>query len=183
MSDTSTSQDDSKSVRRAIRLLVKSSPTMSCSLANSAMRVRARVWSTSHTLPISCMVWRWRVWICARISRVVSKTYSLLGAIFVGNALPLLPALGPGDPPEVCASTRDAIAPFDLTSRDWAACLAAHHCQESCSIQGKTTSETMFQWSSEGGWRLIAIIGPCIRPRGNFSNSYSIRDELLSPKK
>ena len=73
MSDMSISQDASRSIRRAIRLLVKSSPTISCSLANLTMRVRARVQSKSHTLPISCMVWRWRAWIHSKCLTTASR--------------------------------------------------------------------------------------------------------------
>ena len=41
----------------------------------------------------------------------------------------------------------------------------------------------MFQWSLEGGLRFRAIFWPCLRPWGSFSDSYSSRDEVLSPRK
>ena len=34
----------------------------------------------------------------------------------------------------------------------------------------------MFLWSPEGGLRFIAILGPCVKPGGNFSGSYSSMD-------
>ena len=34
-----------------------------------------------------------------------------------------------------------------------------------------------------GGWRFSAIFWPCLRSFGNFSELYSSRDELLSPRK
>ena len=94
MSDKSTSQEASRSVQRAIKLLVKSSPIIRCSLADSARRVRVRVQSNSCTLPISCIVCRWRAWTRASISRVASKTRSLWGVVFIGSATPLPPASG-----------------------------------------------------------------------------------------
>ena len=60
----------------------------------------------------------------------------------------------------------------------------ASHCRLNVStVKGSTRSETMFQWSLEGGLRFIAILGPCIRPWGNFSGSYSSMDVVASPRK
>ena len=41
----------------------------------------------------------------------------------------------------------------------------------------------MFQWSGEGGLRPSTLFWPCLRPWGNFSDSYSSRDEVPSPRK
>ena len=78
MSDKSTSQEASRSVWRAIKLLVKSSPIIRCSLADSARRVQARVRSNSHMLPISCIVWRWRAWTHGERSLVEVPHHCLL---------------------------------------------------------------------------------------------------------
>ena len=183
MSDKSTSQEASRSVWRAIKLLVKSSPIIRCSLADSARRVRARVQSNSRTLPISCIVWRWRAWTCASISRVAFKTRSLLGVVLIGSATPLPPASGWGDHPGVGASVGDTFAPSDLPFRPWTAHLASCHRLDSSNDKGRMRSKAMFQWSVEGGLRLSALFWPCLRLWGNFSDSYSSRDELLSPRK
>ena len=77
MSDRNASLEVSMFIQRAIKLLVRSCPMISCNLTNSAMSVRARVRSSSCTLPMSCMVWRRRAWTCARISCAVSITRCL----------------------------------------------------------------------------------------------------------
>ena len=50
---------------------------ISGNLTNSTMSARARVRSSSCTLPISCIVWRWRAWTRAKISCIVSITRCL----------------------------------------------------------------------------------------------------------
>ena len=183
MSDKSTSQEASRSVRRAIKLLVKSSPIIRCSLTDSARRVQARVQSNSRMLPISCIVCRWRTWTGASFSCVASKTRSLWGVVFIGSAAPLPPASGRGDSPGVSASVGDTFTPLDLPSRPWAARLALLRHLDSSNAKGRMRSEAMFQWSGEGGLRLSALFWPCLRSWGNFSDLYSSRDELLLPRK
>ena len=41
----------------------------------------------------------------------------------------------------------------------------------------------MFQWSVERGLRPSTLFWPCLRPWGNFSDSYLSRNEMLSPRK
>ena len=183
MSDMSTSQEASRSVWRAIKLLVKSSPIIRCNIKASARRVQARVWSNSHMPPISCMVWRWRAWTRASISCVVSKTCSLWGMVSIGRAMPLPPASGCGDSLGVGTSVRDSFVPLGLSSRPWAAHLALRRHLDSSKAKGRTRSKAIFQWSGEGGLRLSALFWPCFRPWGNFSDSYSSVDELPSPRK
>ena len=183
MSNTSTSQKASRSVQRVIKLLVKSSPIIRCNLKASARRVRARVQSNSHMPPISCMVWRWRVWTHASISCMVSKICSLWGMVSIGRATPLPPTSGCGDSLGVGASVGDSFAPSDLPSRPWATRLALRHRLDSSTAKGRTRSEAIFQWSGEGGLRLSTLFWPCLRPWGNFSNSYSSLDELPLPRK
>ena len=83
-SDRSASLEVSRFIRRAIKLLVRSHPTISSNLANSAMSMRARVRSSSRTLPISCIVWT-----RAKISCVVSITRCLGRTLPPGGASPL----------------------------------------------------------------------------------------------
>ena len=77
MSDRNASLEVSMFLRRAIKLLVKSCPTVSCNLANSGMSTQARIRSSSRMLPMSCMVWRRRAWMRTRISCTVSITHCL----------------------------------------------------------------------------------------------------------
>ena len=57
------------------------------------------------------------------------------------------------------------------------------HCLKVSTAKGRTRSEVMFQWLPEGGMRFITILGPCIRPWGTFSGSYSSMGVVVSPKK
>ena len=132
---------------------------------------------------ISCMVWRQRAWTRASISCVVSKTRSLLGTVSIGRAAPLPPASGCGDSLGVGASVGDSFAPSDFSSRPWAAHLASRHHLDSSKAKGRMRSEAIFQWSGEGGLRFSTLFWPCLRPWGNFSDSYSSIDELPSPRK
>ena len=174
MSDRSTSLEASRSVQRVIKLLVKSSPIISCTLTDSARRVQASIWSNSRTLPISCRAWMQRACTHARISCVVSKTHSLGRAILLGRASLLPPTSTQGDSTGADASIGDTFAPSDSPSRPCVVHLAPCCCLKVSIAKGRMRSEAMFQWLSDGGLRFIAIFGPCIRPWGNFSGSYSL---------
>ena len=156
-SNRSASLEVSRFIQRAIKLLVRSCPMISCSLTNSAMNVRVRVQSSSCTLPISCMVWRWRAWMCTKISCVVSIT-CCLGRTLPPEGTSLLPSASTlRDFPGADTSIGDASAPSDLSSCCSATCLASRRCQSVPCIKGRMRSETMFQWSLDGGLRFTAI--------------------------
>ena len=70
----------------------------------------------------------------------------------------------------------ESIAPSDLSSRPWAARLALRCRLDSSKAKGRMRSETIFQWSGEGGLMLSALFWPCFRPWGSFSNLYSSVD-------
>ena len=184
MSDTNAALDISKSARRANRLLVRSSFMISQSLTNVAMRVQARVLSTSCMLSNSCMDWRWRAWTWSKISWVVFMTCSLLGAVSVGSTLPLSLVSGSaGGSLLLDSSGWDASASFDSSSWVWSNFWASHFCQDFFNLEGKIWSETTLQWSFAGGWKFIPIFGFCTRSIGKFSSSYTSKDELISPKR
>ena len=140
----------SRSIRRAIRLLVRSRPTSSCILVNSAMNAQARVRSSSRTLPVSYIDWRRSACTRAKICCVLSITHCL------GKASPLPSASTGRDFSGADASVGDASAPSDPSSRHNAACLASHSCWSMLCVKGRMRSETMFQWSLDGGLRVIA---------------------------
>ena len=96
----------------------------------------------------------------------------------------LLPPASTGrDLPGADASVGDASAPSDSPSRRNAACLASHCCQSVPCIKGRMRSEAMFQWSLDGGLRVIANFRLWKSSWGIISDSYSNRGEELSPKR
>ena len=150
---------------------------ISCILVNSAISARARVRSSSHTHPISYIVWRQIACTCSKISCMVSITRCL------EESSPLPSASTGRDFPGVDASVGDASAPSYPSSRCNAACLASRRCWSVPCIKGRTRSETMFQWSLDGGLRVIANFGLWKSSWGIISDSYSNRGEELLPKR
>ena len=68
------------------------------------------------------------------------------------------------------------------SSRPDAACLASHHSQNWSWAIERTRSEAVFQWSLDGGLRVIAIFRLWKRPVGISSGMYSNSGTELSPK-
>ena len=139
---------------------------LSCSLANSAMSAQARVQSSSRTLPISCIVWRQRVWTHAKISCIVSITRCLGRTLPPGGVSPLPSAFTWRDFTGTDTSIGDTSAPQTSPPDVVSACLASRRCQSVPCIKGRMRSETMFQWSLDGGLRFTAIFWPCVSSWG-----------------
>ena len=99
------------------------------------------------------------------------------------EASPLPSASTGRDLPGADASVGNASAPLDPSSRCNAACLASRHCQSMPCIKGRMRSETMFQWSLDGGLSVITNFGLWKSYGGIISDSCSNRGEELSPKR
>ena len=150
---------------------------ISHTLINSAIRARARVRSSSRVLSISYEAWMQIACTCSNISCIVSITHCL------DEASPLSSASTRRDLPGADASVRDTSAPSDPSSRPKAVCLASRRCRSLPCIKGRMRSESVFQWSSDGGLRVITNFGLWKSSGGIISESYSNRGEELLPKR
>ena len=173
----------SSSKHRADKLLVRSSHRMVCSLANSTIRVRTPISSTSLMLPISCIIWRRRAWTRSMTPSVTSKSFSPWCVDFIGDAALLLPAMAGGAPSGTGVSLGDSSAPTDSRSGSVAALLASSCCQFVSIVMVSMRSDSMFQCNLEGGLRDIAILGPCRMLGGSFSGSYTSMGVATSPRR
>ena len=122
-------QESRKSHRRATKLFLTSSSTISWTRENSAMRVPANVLSSSRICPKSAMDRSWRAWAWSRMERAIRRVRSLLGA---ASALPT-------PLPESLEGNAPVSVGFE------AACSHSH--LYSSMVEGNTVSNTMVQWS------------------------------------
>ena len=83
----------------------------------------------------------------------------------------------------VDSAVGDTSAPADPTSRCNAACLASCHSRSWSCATGSTRSEAVFQWSLDGGLRVIANFGLWKSSVGITSGTYSNSGEEVSPKR
>ena len=160
-----------------MRLLVRSFLMTSCTLANLAIRARARVRSSSCALPISYKARRQIVCMRSNIPCIMSITRcrdesSQLSSAFLGRDL-----LGAD------TTVGDTSTPSDPSSRCNTACLASRRSRSWSCITGRTRSEAVFQWSLDGGLRVIANFRLWKSSGGIISGTYSYRGEKLSPRR
>ena len=87
------------------------------------------------------------------------------------------------DSPGADSSVGDTSASSNPSSRCNTACLASCCCRSWPCIKGRTRSEAVFQWSLDGGLRVIANFGLWKSSGGIISESYSNRGEELSLKR
>ena len=80
-------------------------------------------------------------------------------------------------------SIGDTSTPSDPSSRRNTACLASHRSQSWSCTTGRTRSEAVFQWSLDGGLRVITNFGLWKSSGGIISGTYSNRGEELSPRR
>ena len=147
----------------------------SYTLANSAIRARARVRSSSCVRPISYKAWRRIVCTHSNIPCIMSITRcrdeaSWLSSAFLGR-----------DSPGADTAGGDTSTPSDPSSRCNTTCLASRRSWSWSCTMGRTRSEAVFQWSLDGGLRVIANFRHWKSSGGIISGTYSNRGEELSP--
>ena len=114
---------------------------------------------------------------CSNIPCVMSITHcrdeaSRLSSAFLGR-----------DSPGADTADGDTSTPSDPSSRCNTACLASRRSQSWSCITGGRRSEAVFQWSLDGGLRVIANFGLWKSSGGIISETYSNRGEELSPRR
>ena len=90
--------------------------------------------------------------------------------------------LGRGSP-GADTSVGDTSTPSNPSSRHNTACLASHYSQSWSCTTGRTRSEAVFQWSLDGGLRVISNFGLWKSSGGIISGTYFNRGKELSPKR
>ena len=124
---------------------------------------------------ISYKAWRQIACMCSNIPCVMSITHcrdeaSRLSSAFLGRD-----SLGAD------TSGGDTSTPSDPSSRCNTASLASRCSQSWSCTMGRMRSEAVFQWSLDGGLRVITNFGPWKSSGGIISGTYSNRGEELSP--
>ena len=87
------------------------------------------------------------------------------------------------DLPGADTTIGDTSTPSDPSSRCNTACLASCCSWSWSCTTGRTRSEAVFQWSLDGGLRVITNFGLWKSSGGIISGTYSNRGEELSPKR